>query len=66
MDGGRYLIPLPNQYDQTGKSIDKNGPIKRYTITKVQCRLGKVLTDDRGYNDTYEDMLKQCKIEVVG
>jgi hypothetical protein len=63
MDGGRYLIPLPNQYDQTGKYIDKNDSTKRHTISKVQYQLGKVLTL---YHENYDDMLKQCKIEVVG
>jgi hypothetical protein len=67
MDGGRYLIPLPKvEYNKAGKTIDKNNPIKRCTITKVQYQLGKVLCDNPCYNTSYDDMLKQCKIEVVG
>jgi hypothetical protein len=62
MDGGRYLIPLPQvEYNRIGGTIDKNDPIKRCTITKVQYRLGEILTIYREY---YDDMLKDCKIEV--
>ena len=49
MDGDRFFIPLP----------------KEEKIDKVQYQLGKVLTDGTYYNKSYDDMLKQCKIEVV-
>jgi hypothetical protein len=66
MDGGRYLIPLPQvEYNIIEGKIDKNNPVKKCTITKVQYQLGKVLTDGKYYNTSYSDLLKQCKIEVV-
>jgi hypothetical protein len=67
MDGGLHLIPLPFvEYNEMepgilGK-IDPDNPIKRCTITQVQYRLGKALTDST-YD--YDAMLKRCKIEVV-
>jgi hypothetical protein len=63
MDGGHYLIPLPKvEYNRTNETtIDKNNPIKKCTITKVQYRLGKVLS---AYNCDYDGMIKQCKIEI--
>ena len=66
MDGGRYLIPLPKvEYNKIEDNIDKNNPVKKCIITQVQYQLGKVLTDGKYYNTSYDDMLKQCKIEVV-
>jgi hypothetical protein len=55
MDGGRYVIPLPN----------RDNPVKKCTITRVQYQLGKVLTGDALYNTSYDDLLKESKIEVV-
>ena len=66
MDGGRYLIPLPKiEYNKIEDKIDKNNPVKKCTITKVQYQLGKVLTDGEYYNMSYDDVLNQCKIEVI-
>ena len=67
MDGFRYWIPLPKvEYNKAGEfEIDRNNPVKKCTITKVQYNLGKVLTNDHGYNTSYDEMLKQCKIEVI-
>ena len=66
MDGGRYLIPLPKvEHNRIGEEIDRNNPIKRCTITKVQYQLGKVLTNGVNYGNAYDDMLKECKIEVI-
>jgi len=68
MDGFRYWVPLPYvEYNKIEKfEINKNKPVKRCTVTKVQYNLGKVLTNDHGnYNDSYDDILKQCKIEIV-
>jgi hypothetical protein len=65
MDGGRYLIPLPKvDYNKIEEKIDKHNPVKKCRITHVQYQLGKVLTDGNYYNTSYDDMLKQCKIEV--
>jgi hypothetical protein len=66
MDGGRYLIPLPQvEYNKTDTgSIDSSNPVKKCLITKVQYQLGKSLTDDYGYNTSYDDKLKECKIEI--
>jgi hypothetical protein len=66
MDGGRYLIPLPKvDYNKIGDKIDRDCPVKKCTITRVQYQLGKVLTDGENYNTSYDDILKQCKIEVI-
>jgi hypothetical protein len=64
MDGYRYLIPLPYvEYNETEPGrIDRDNPVKKCTITKVQYRLGKALTD---IDYDYDAMLKRCKIEVV-
>jgi hypothetical protein len=65
MDGGRYLIPLPKvEYNKIEGKIDKSNPVKKSTITKVQYQLGKVLSNGENYNTSYDDLLKQCKIEV--
>jgi len=65
MDGGRYFIPLPKvEYNKIEEKIDKNNPVKKCKITKVQYQLGKVLTDGEYYNTSFDDMLKHCKIEV--
>jgi hypothetical protein len=65
MDSERYLIPLPKvDYNIIEDKIDKNNPVKKCTITKVQYQLGKVLTDGEYYNMSYDDLLKQSKIEV--
>ena len=66
MDGGRYLIPLPEvEYNLTETdAINKLNPVKNCSITKVQYFLGKSLTDNRSYNTSYDDMLKECKIEI--
>jgi hypothetical protein len=56
IDGLRYHVPLPER--------DRNNSVNRYTITKVQYHLGKILTDGECYNTSYDEMLKQCKIEV--
>jgi hypothetical protein len=62
MDGGRYLIPLPQvEYNSIGETIDKTNPVIRCTTTKVKYQLGKALS---GYNCNYDDMLKQCKIVI--
>jgi hypothetical protein len=63
MDGLRYFVPLPKV--ECNSIRDRNNPVKRYTITKVQYQLGKILTHGEYYNTSYDDMLKQCKIEVV-
>jgi len=66
MDGDRYFIPLPKvDYNKIEGKIDINNPVKECTITKVQYQLGKVLTDGEYYNTSYDDILKQCKIEIV-
>jgi len=67
MDEGRYLIPLPKvEYNQTETGgMDSSNPIKKCFITKVQYCLGKSLTDDYGYNTSYDDILMKCKIEVI-
>jgi len=68
MDGFRYWIPLLNvEYNKIEKfEIDRNNPVKRCTITKAHYNLGKVLTDDHNYNTSYDYMLQQCKIVVIG
>jgi hypothetical protein len=68
MDSSRYWVPLPKvEYNKNEKSeIDRNDPVKRCTITEVQYQLGKTLTDDPGYNTSYDNILKKCKIEVIG
>lgn len=67
MDDSRYLVPLPNvEYNKIGDfDIDRNNPVKKCTVTKVQYQLGKSLTNDYGYNESYDDIIKQCRIEVV-
>jgi hypothetical protein len=66
MDGGRYVIPLPKvEYNRAGEEIDRNNPVKKCTITRVQYQLGKILTGDAPNNASYDDLLKESKIEVV-
>jgi hypothetical protein len=68
MDGFRYWVPLPkSEPSNTGQfEIEQNSHEKKYTITRVQYQLGKTLTDDHGYNTSYDNILKKCKIEVIG
>jgi len=63
MDGGRYLIPLPEvEYNKVNGEIDKDNPIKCCKITEAKYKLGKSLDGD-AYG--FDDMLKQCKISIL-
>jgi hypothetical protein len=57
------MIPLPIVEYNSAEA--ENNPVKRCEISKVQHRLGKVLTGGAPHNLSYDDMLKDCKIEVV-